>query len=56
MPIKLSVFKIIFFKLDNFTANISETEGDFFRSCAWSTGIVGKMLQWRSTTQYDTVV
>ena len=46
-----SVFKIIFVKLANFRANISETQDNFLRSSAQSAGSVGKMLQWRSTKQ-----
>ena len=51
-----SVFKIIFVKLANFRANILETEGDFSWFCARGADIVGKIMQWRSTTQYDVVV
>ena len=46
-----SVFKIIFVKLANFRANISEAQGDFLQTFSRSIGSVGKMLQWRSTTQ-----
>ena len=35
---------------------MSEAQGDFLRSFAGSAGSVGKMLQWRSTTQKDVVL
>ena len=50
-PTERSVFKILFVKLANFRANISEAQGDFLRPFARSAGSVGKMLQRRSTTQ-----
>ena len=50
-PTERSGFKIIFVKLANFRANISETQGNFLRSFFRSAGSVGKMLQWRSTKQ-----
>ena len=45
------VFKSIIVKFPNFSTNISETQGDFLLSFAWSAGSVVKMLQQRSTTQ-----
>ena len=55
-PTKQSGFKIIFGKLANFEANIFKAQGDFLKSFAQSAGSVEKMLQWRSTTQYNAVV
>ena len=37
-PTDRSVFKIIFVKLTNFKANISEAEGDFLKTFARSAG------------------